>query len=126
MKNVWVLERFVSTEETTNSISELQNMLANATKADDKRTLNMMISATKRKLETDVDGGHWTGYVGRSNYKTWCWEAKDFIRRHKGTEFGKAPLRVVKAQVEDDATTWLGYTNAVVNEGVLKYLYATL
>ena len=121
MKNVWVLERFVSKEESEARMAELQAMLANATKDEDRETLEQMISAYGKHIE-----GHWTGYVGRTNYKQWCREAKDFILRHKGTEFGKAPLRVVKAQIEDDSNTWFGYTNAVVNEGVLRYLYATL
>ena len=120
MKTVWVLERFVSEQETADKLAELQDMLANTTEDKDKETLELIITSYKK-----CQGGHWTGYVGRSNYKDWCWDAKDFIRRHKGTEFGKAPLRVVKAQVPDDSKTWMGYTNAVVNEGVLRYLYAT-
>lgn len=121
MKNVWVLERFVSEQETADRLAELQDMLANTTKDEDKETLELLIGAYEKR-----QGGHWLGYVGRTNYKSWCWDAKDFIRRHQGTEFGKAPLRVVKAQIPDDSKTWLDYTNAVVNEGVLRYLYATL
>lgn len=121
MKNVWVLERFVSEEEIQARMADLQAMLANADKPEDKETLGQLIDAYGKHTE-----GHWLGYVGRTNYRQWCWDAKDFIRRNKGTEFGKAPLRVVKAQIEDDSKTWLDYTNAVVNEGVLRYLYATL
>ncbi len=121
MKYVWVLERFVSAEETANKLQELKDMLAEATKDEDKEMLTKIITSYEKR-----QGGYWLGYVGRTNYKSWCWEAQDFIRRHQGTEFGKAPLRVVKAQIPDDSRTWLGYTNAVVNEGVLRYLYATL
>lgn len=123
MKNVWVLERFISREECQADIDEAYYLLALATTEAEKQACQQAIDALKkRRAEKD---GYWLGYIGRTNYKNWCWEAKDFIRRHKGTEFGKAPLRVVKAQIEDDATTWLDYTNAVVNEGVLRYLYAT-
>lgn len=121
MKNVWVLERFVSAEEIEARMADLQKMLAHATKDEDIETLEQLIDAYGKHTE-----GHWLGYVGRTNYRQWCREAQDFIRRHKGTEFGKAPLRVVKAQVADNSNTWLGYTNAVVNDGVLRYLYATL
>lgn len=123
MKTVWVLERFVGTEETKASIAELKEMLAEDMEADTRQATQHAIAKLQARLQ---EGGYWLGYVGRSNYRDWCWDAKDFIRRHKGTEFGKAPLRVVKAQIPDNSRTWVGYTNAVVNEGVLKYLYATL
>lgn len=121
MKNVWVLERFVSAEEVQQSITELRGFLKVVEDAKDREELERLIATYEKHTE-----GHWLGYVGRTNYNQWCWDAKDFIRRHKGTDFGKAPLRVVKAQIEDNATTWLGYTNAVVNEGVMRYLWATV
>lgn len=122
MKTVWVLERFVSVEETEASIVDLKEMLAEDTDNDTRQATQRAIAKLEARL---AEGGYWLGYVGRSNYKDWCWDAKDFIRRHRGTEFGKAPLRVVKAQIPDNSRTWVGYTNAVVNEGVLRYLYAT-
>ena len=123
MKTVWVLERFVGTEETEASIADLKEMLAEDMEDDTRQVTQHAIAKLQARLQ---EGGYWLGYVGRSNYRDWCWDAKDFIRRHKGTEFGKAPLRVVKAQIPDSSRTWVEYTNAVVNEGVLKYLYATL
>ena len=116
MKTVWVLERKVPVQETVDHIKELREW--NDPESD------RVAAKLEAELAENPDG-YWLGYVGRSNYRDWCWDAKDFIRRHKGTEFGKAPLRVVKAQIPDNSRTWVGYTNAVVNEGVLRYLYAT-
>ena len=116
MKTVWVLERKVPVEETMAHIKELREW--NDSESD------RVAAKLEAELAENPDG-YWLGYVGRSNYKDWCWDAKDFIRRHKGTKFGKAPLRVVKAQIPDNSKTWIDYTNAVVNEGVLRYLYAT-
>ena len=123
MKNVWILERFVTTEETQKHITETKQMQAAADTEENKQTAQMIIDNLENTLKEYPDG-YWLGYVGKSNYKDFCYEAKNFMRRNKDSLL-KSGVRVVKAQIVDDAKYWPGYVNAVINEGVTRYLYAT-
>lgn len=116
MKKVWVLEKLETVEEMRETI----NRLADMAEAGDEMADELFTRLMKDLL--DNPNGKWHGYCGKLNYKDFCWDAKDTIRRaEKGTKF-----RVVKAEIENDAKYWTNYVNAVENEGVLKYLYATL
>lgn len=121
MKNVWILERFVPAEETMAHIAEIEQMEVDTEEL--QKTKEMIIECNREVLKKNPNG-HWCGYVGKSNYKAFCENAKDFMRMHKNGLL-KSGIRVVKAQIEDDAKYWTGYKNAVVNDGVTKYLYAT-
>lgn len=121
MKKVWILERFASREEVEQKLFEVTNMEVPA-EAEETRT--RLIDLYTERLETCPDG-YWYGIQGKTNYKVFCQCAKDSIIADKEYNHGKSKYRVVKAEVADDAKYWGGYTNAVVNEGVLKYLYAT-
>ena len=122
MKKVWILERFVPTSETVKHLEEIK-MIYNETAEENKETAKMIIDNLESTL-INYPNGYWLGYVGKSNYKDFCWEAKDFMRRQEN-DLLKSGVRVVKAEIEDDAKYWVGYVNPVVNDGVTRYLYAT-
>ena len=123
MKTVWILERFVPREETLKSIAEFKEYSQKTDDLEEKKAWEKAI----KKLEEKPVEGYWLGYVGRSNYKHFCIDAKDFIRRHKN-DLVISGIRVVKGQIHDNEKTWAKYknNNFIVNTGVLKYLYATL
>ena len=123
MKKVWVLEKFISPEETLESIRENEELFeAQAGNPACQEIVSQMI-AKLRKIHEENPDGYWLGYEGKTNYSQFCWTAKDFMRRHKNDGY---KLRVVKAEIADDAKYWLGYKNPEENQGVMKYLYVTL
>ena len=123
MKNVWILERFIPTDETVKHIEELKQILAGADTEENRETANKLISNLENQL-SEYPNGYWLGYVGKSNYKDFCWEAKNFMQRHED-DLLKTGIRAVKAQIEDNAKYWPGYVNPIINDGVTRYLYAT-
>ena len=120
--NVWILERFIPTNETQKHIEELWTDYNNA---DDetKPVIKMVIGKLENKVEM-FPKGYWLGYIGKHNYKDFCQESKDFMRRHKN-DLLQTGIRVVKANIKNDSKYWTGYKNPVVNDGVTRYLYAT-
>ena len=72
-------------------------------------------------LIAENPNGYWSGFVGKTNYKAFCWEAKDAMLRNPEMKF-----RVVSALIEDHAKTWTNYITATENPGVYKYLRATM
>ena len=123
MKNVWILERFVPAEETKKSIANVYTMMEGCTEEETLAACREIITNLE-KIQQENPKGYWLGYEGKSNYTEFCCRAKDFIRRNENT-LVKSGIRVVKAQIKDDAKYWNGYKNAVVNDGVTRYLYAT-
>lgn len=126
MKNVWVLERFVTVEDMKNHIADFKDIIAeteNEENEDYRRTAQEMLENTEKQLEENPEG-YWMGYIGKSNYKVFCNEAKDFMRRHEN-DLLKSGVRAVKVQIGDSEKYWIGYENAIVNDGVTRYLYAT-
>ena len=122
MKQVWVLEVFVTNESMRESLNTFKEYRDNAiAQGDDKylSEINSVIARQERKL-VEFPEGCWTGIEGKTIYKQFCNVAKDAIRYNR-----KGNYRVVRAEIEDTASVWIGYVNPVVNEGVLKYLYAT-
>lgn len=122
MKKVWVLERLVPVEETKKSIKDCKAMLETED-ADAKEMAEQVIAKLEQSIK-DYPDGYWLGYVGKSNYRDFCMEAKDFMQRHKD-DLLKTGVRAVKADIQDGAKYWVGYKNGIVNDGVTKYLYAT-
>lgn len=125
MKKVWVLERFVNDIEMAETYAEIKEMneeLINEGKVTDEveiAKLNNMVTRWEKKMEENPNG-YWSGFEGKSNYKTFCEVAKDAIRRNPYDKF-----RVIEGEIKDDAKMWLGYKVVKVNEGVLRYLMAT-
>ena len=118
MKKVWILEKFVSNEEMNKSLESLKSL--QPVTEEQKRCLEDQINAYEKRMQ-DNPAGYWCGYVGKSNYTDFCYDAKQTMRHFKEGQF-----RVVRAEIEDGAKYWLGYVNPVENAGVLRYLYATL
>ena len=126
MKKVWILERFISKEEMEKSMNELYEIREFWDERDDAeaeaaiKTCDEMIVAYEKRMNANPDG-YWLGYQGKIIYRQFCSCAHETMRYFKEGLF-----RVVKAEIEDSASQWIGYKNPVVNDGVLRYLYATL
>ena len=121
MAKVWILERFYSREWLLDKCAEYYKLgRDNADNRELFETITKVYDTFAKDLEENPDG-MWCGFEGKTNYKQFCYCAKGAIRRNKGVKF-----RVVRAEIADDAKFWLGYKNPVVNENVLRYLYATL
>lgn len=119
MKNVWVLEKFMDTEAIEKMIQQTEELLAKC-ETEEHIEIATKILESHKKTQKENPNGYWTGEEGKSRYKDFCHVAKEYMRRHPDQK-----LRVVKAEIPEDAEYWLGYQNAVVNDGVMKYLYAT-
>lgn len=120
MRKVWILEKFDTVEDMTRVRDEIQRMFDDAEPdSEEQATAKRILDKCNEDLE-EYPEGRWHGHEGKFNYKDFCYVAKAAIRRDRNAKF-----RVVAAEVEDDAKYWLGYQNPVVNEGVMKYLYAT-
>lgn len=124
MKKVWILEKLYLPEETRKSIIEMEDMLENIRNnpeapAEGISCMENTISTLKQRL-ADFPEGYWLGFEGKVIYRQFCQVAKAAINRNPDCTF-----QVVSAEIADDAKSWLGYQNPIVNEGVLRYLMAT-
>ena len=125
MKKVWILEKFIGPEEmakTMGDLNELLNIWTAEGNAEYIETMQKVIKANEEKHAANPDG-YWSGWQGKTNYRQFCDFALESIRLSKRNKDG-AKFRVVKAEIDDDATTWNGYRNGIENPGVLRYLYA--
>ena len=123
MKKVWILEGFIGKDQMKQSEDDVKAMGAYFEKngdVEEAENCKRVLAAVEKKHSENPDG-YWLGYQGKTNYKAFCYESKQTMRELKGRKF-----RVLKAEIEDDANTWTHYVNGVENEGVLRYLYATL
>lgn len=123
MKKVWILERHIGPEEMNESLNGLYEM-RNAGMGDDVfvETCDRAIEIHKKRMEENPDG-YWLGYEGKSVYRRFCECAHETMRVPK---LRRSSFRVVEAEIPDAAKTWSDYKIVKVNNGVLKYLYATL
>lgn len=119
MKKVWILEKWVNRNDCEDTLNKFKELLTKEELKDNK-TYSKVITRFSNYLADPEFKGYWVGYVGKSKYSDFCYEAADFIRRHKADNY---KLRVVSAYIEDESTSWSGYKNPTENEGVLKYLY---
>ena len=121
MKKVWILEKFNTPEDLAKDIVVMEEYLQNSLKDSPKyvSTCDDLVAKAKKRLEEHPEG-LWSGVEGKTIYDQFCIVAKAAIKRSP-----EANYRVVQAQINDDAQYWVGYTDGVVNEGVLKYLLAT-
>lgn len=114
---VWVLERFYTVEELQNQqadiyeLAETQEQLEKCAKVFDRYT----------EIIRNNPNGVWLGISGKTNYNQFCFEARGVLLRNPDRRF-----RVVKADIPFDSVSWLGYRNPIVNEKVLRFLYATI
>ena len=119
----WILEGFVTREQMERTLADNKALLAKAESENNANHIEcakvLVASAEKRIAESPE--GYWLGYQGKSNYKTFCYYAQQTMRHLRDMKF-----RVVTAEIPDDAETWWGYENPVENDGVRRYLYATL
>ena len=122
MKKVWILERFVTTEELKDYVVMAESYVEKCEKDHPDRVNDAknLLESSKQTLENNPNG-QWIGMEGKSIYRIFCRVAKDCIRNAP-----KYLYRVVTAEIPDDAKYWIGYKNPIVNEGVLKYLKATV
>ena len=125
MKKVWILEKFASREEMLNSQARNRAMTEMA-KASGNYTEEQIeyledFAASYDKVVESNPNGRWYGFEGKIIYKQFCDCAKEVIRRNPDGKF-----RVVTAEINDDARSWLGYKNIQVNDKVMRYLMATL
>lgn len=124
MKKVWILEKLYTPEETKKSLAETQTILdtagSNPSATEEAiKAFQNIITSLEQKL-VDFPEGYWGGFEGKVIYSQFCQVAKAAIRRNPDCIF-----RVVSAEIEDNAWSWMGYKNPQVNEGVLRYLKAT-
>lgn len=120
MIRVWILERFVPVEETKAHIAEIKE-IAKTCAGETLETANNILETLQEKLR-DYPEGYWCGYVGKANYKHFCQEALDFMKRNRNG-LTLTGVRVVEAQIENDAKYWVGYKNPVVSVALTHYLY---
>lgn len=122
MKKVWILEKFESNEAMVKTLGELEQMFEESKdKLDEKgiESMNRTIAYQKKMIEENPEG-MWIGWEGKSIYRQFCDVAKAALRRaDKSWKF-----RVVEGEIPDDSKVWIGYKNAQVNDGVLRYLMA--
>lgn len=124
MKKVWVIENWIPVEKMQNNLNKALEDLERV-KADINSSAEMveaaeMLVTISQKILDDNPEGYWCGQIARTNYKDFCYEAKQSMYAHKDWKW-----RVVKADIAPEAEYWWHYTNPEVNEGVLRYLYAT-
>ena len=124
MKNVWILEGFVTREQMDKSLEDLKKTVEKAD-TEELKKVSVDWMETYQKIIDENPEGYWLGYQGKTNYRQFCECAKETLRNMKkeGMEW-----RVVKGQIADDAQYWNGYKNnpVEVNDGVMRYLWATL
>lgn len=127
-KKVWILERYIDSAEMAKTLEELKEYAEEAEKEGDVAAAAFKDAVVRyQERMQQCPEGYWLGHVGRSNYKQFCWDAKESLRfwlRERGKKADE--LRVVEGYIEDNSKTWTGYTVAKVNDGVKRYLLATM
>lgn len=132
MKKVWILEKYTSKKEMESQIPGMHELTKFAKESGSPESVIQQFEEAAEKFAAKVaalpdDGGEWGGWEGKTNYKTFCYTAREAIIRDK-KRYGKQKhqFRVVEAEIEDDAESWLHYNFIRVNDGVTRYLYATI
>ena len=124
MKKVWILERFITREEMEKSYEDILSLKNDS---DDEKTIETCekIAASYKENMDENPNGYWSGHVGKSSYKAFCSEAYESLRYWKGKN---KKFRVVEGKIEDTDKSWVRYKyyTKKVNDGVLRYLFATM
>lgn len=127
-KKVWILERYIDSAEMAKTLDEFKEYAEKAEKEGNIATASFKDAVVRyqEKMRQHPEG-YWSGHVGRSNYKQFCWDAKESLRFWLREEGKKAnEFRVVEGYIEDNAKLWVGYKAIKVNDGVKRYLLATM
>ena len=127
-KKVWILERWIDRAGMEQTLAELKEYAESAEKEGDVALAAFKDAVVRyhEKMRQHHDG-YWLGYVGRSNYKQFCWDAKESLRYWIKDQHESADrFRVVEGYIADDAKQWVNYNVAKINDGVMKYLLATM
>lgn len=127
-KKIWILERYINSAEMAKALDEFKECAEEAEKEGNAavEVFKNAVARYQEKMQQNPDG-YWLGDVGRSNYKQFCWDAKESLRFWLKKEGKKAnEFRVVEGYIEDGSKTWVGYKVAKVNDGVKRYLLATM
>lgn len=118
MKSVWILERWETPEDMQRNLQEMERLAEEFREEDPK--IEKGLERMRTRVAENPDG-MWVGWEGKTIYQQFCYVAREALRRaDKGDKF-----RVVKAEIQDDAKTWVGYKNGQENAGVMRYLRAT-
>ena len=120
MKSVWVLEILRTKEDLDKQLNDCRAMIDLAQDEKCMEMLNSVIKSLEQDMR-DYPDGKFVGIEGKIYYCDFTYCARECMRRNKDKKF-----RVVKAEIEDNAKYWMCYKNPIINEGVLRYLYATL
>lgn len=126
MKKVWILEMFETQEMMEKQISNYQAMIENIKdknvegKDEAIKEVEKIIARMQDEIAENPNG-RWHGFEGKSIYRQFCDCAKAAIKRNPDMKF-----RVAEGEIEDDAKYWPGYKFVKENDGVLRYLMATL
>lgn len=122
MKKVWVLEGLVTKQQMEEDLKSFQDMRTKATTKIEIESCDTMIRLQEYRIDKYPEG-RWLAYQGKTNYKQFCYDSKQTLRNMKKHNM---QWRVVEGAIQDNATTWVGYKITKENEGVMKYLWATL
>lgn len=122
MKKVWILEGFVSREHMEKELGGIVEMISKAKTKEEVDAVLEMEGMYKKVIEKNPEG-HWTAWQGKTNYKQFCDCAKETLRNMRKE---KMQWRVIEGAIEDEASTWVGYKIVKENNGVMRYLWATL
>ena len=125
MKKVWILEIFRTREAMLADIEETRSFRAKDLTPEQLEVVDQLEAGQQKELDKHPDG-YWSGTQGKCIYRQFCDAAKGTLRYHLREKKDGSRFRVVKAEIADDAQYWPGYVNAVENEGVLRYLLATM
>lgn len=122
MKKIWILEGYITRERMIESVKEAEEMLKNVA-PEHVETAREMLAAQKKSLAENPEG-YWLAYQGRTNYNVFCNDSRQTMRNLKER---KMKWRVLKAEISETAKYWPGqYVNGIENDGVMRYLYATM
>jgi hypothetical protein len=125
MQKVWILEIFRTREKMLEDIEETRSFRTKELTPEQIEFVDKLEAGQQKELDDHPDG-YWTGTQGKCIYRQFCEVAKETLRYHLREKNDGSRFRVVKAEIADDAKYWPGYVNAVENEGVLRYLLATM
>lgn len=124
MKKVWILEKFASHEEMVKHCEENKAMVEmaknNGMSAEEIASLEEF-AANYEKVMNKNPEGRWYGFEGKVIYRQFCDVARAAIRRNPEGKF-----RVAEGEIPEDSKYWIGYKLVKVNDGVYRYLMATL
>lgn len=122
MKKVWILQRWETMEEMTETYNDIKDMAANCSDEKLEPEWKRLLECHQKTIE-DNPNGRWRDIIGRSVYSQFIYVAREqmLLPSNKDKQW-----RVVEGKIEVDAKYWVGYKFTKENDGILRYLYATV